>query len=173
MRRTAKPATKSPSNRAEVRTGGVWATTPPFAHAVRSFEVSRGKDGRVSLGTKSCEDTRSTTELSNHSWDVPQCVQQRAPSGRRRGNRRWFGCVFERLLCPGSSASPFLAAVMDRWPSFSRFGSRKLPRFHRCLQGWPQLTPARTRRAMPAQIWEGIAPFSVILLWQRSSSFCW
>ena len=31
--------------------------------------------------------------------------------------------------------SQLLAAMMDRWPSFSRFGSRKLPRFHRCLKG--------------------------------------
>ena len=33
-----------------------------------------------------------------------------------------------------------LAAVMDRWPLFSRFGSRKFPRFHSCLKGWRQLT---------------------------------
>ena len=46
---------------------------------------------------------------------------------------------------------------MDRWLSFSCFGSRKLPRFHRCLSGWRQLTPARSRRAMPAPVWEGIA----------------
>ena len=29
--------------------------------------------------------------------------------------------------------SQLLAAVMDRWPSFSRIGSRRLPRFHRCF----------------------------------------
>ena len=46
---------------------------------------------------------------------------------------------------------------MDRWSSFSRFGSRKLPTFHRCLQVWRQLTPARAQRAMPAPVWEGIA----------------
>ena len=32
--------------------------------------------------------------------------------------------------------SQLLAAVMDRWPSFSRFGSRKLSRFHRCFKVW-------------------------------------
>ena len=36
-----------------------------------------------------------------------------------------------------------LAAVMERWPSFSRNASRKLPRFHLCLNGWRQHTPAR------------------------------
>ena len=41
-------------------------------------------------------------------------------------------CAVERLLCPGSSASPWFTAscCRDRWPSFSSFGSRKLPRFH-------------------------------------------
>ena len=32
-----------------------------------------------------------------------------------------------------------LVAVMDRWPSFSRFGFRKVPRLHRCSK-WRQLT---------------------------------
>ena len=31
--------------------------------------------------------------------------------------------------------SQLLAVVMDRRRSFSRFGSSKLPRFHRCLKG--------------------------------------
>ena len=85
--------------------------------------------------TKSGEDTRSTTD-----GDVPQnCKGARAPSGRRRRNRQpWL-----RIRT--------IALSME----FSRFGSRKLPRFHRCLQGWRQLT-ARTRRAMPAPVWEGI-----------------
>ena len=56
--------------------------------------------------------------------------------------------------------SQLLAAVMDRWPSPSRCGSSKLPRFHRSLKGWRQLTPARTRRVMSAPVLEGIAaPF--------------
>ena len=41
--------------------------------------------------------------------------------------------------------SQLLAAVMDRWPSSSRFGSSKLPKFHRGLKGRRQLAPARTR----------------------------
>ena len=90
---------------AGVCTGGVWTTTPPFAHACQSIDVSRLKVGRTAPGTKSREDTRSTTEVSNRSWDVPQiCKGASAPSGRRRRNRRCPGCAFQRLLCPGSSA---------------------------------------------------------------------
>ena len=59
--------------------------------------------------------------------------------------------------------SQLLTAVMVRWPSFSRFGSRVLLRFHRCLKEWRQLTPARTRRAMPAPVWEGIAAHLALL----------
>ena len=41
--------------------------------------------GRIALGAKSCEDTRSTTELSNRFCDVPQISKgARGPSGRRR-----------------------------------------------------------------------------------------
>ena len=58
--------------------------------------------------------------------------------------------ILQPLLSPKSSATPLLAVVMDRWPSFSRFGSRKLARCHRCLNGWRSLTPARTRRAIQA-----------------------
>ena len=53
--------------------------------------------------------------------------------------------------------SQLLAAVMDRWPSCSRFRSRKLPRFLRCWKEWRPLTPARTRRAMLVPEWEGIS----------------
>ena len=66
-----------------------------------------------------------------------------------------------------------LAAVMDLWPSFSRFGSSTLPKFHQCLMEWRQLTPARTQQTMPAPVWEGrpslldhphVAAFILILL---------
>ena len=99
----------------EVRTGGFWTSTPPFAHAGPSFDVLRLKVGRIAPGAKSCEDTRSTTELSNRSWNVPQiCAAKRAPSGRRRRNRWSPGCVFERLLCPGIPASPWFTASCCR-----------------------------------------------------------
>ena len=64
-------------------------------------------------------------------------------------------CIVQRVQHHFSSQ--LLAAVMDRWPSFSRIGSSKLPRFLRCLKLWRQFTPARTRRAMPTPVWEGIA----------------
>ena len=46
---------------------------------------------------------------------------------------------------------------MDRWPSFSRSGSRKLLRFHQCLKEWRQFTPARSQHGLPEPGWEGIA----------------
>ena len=52
---------------------------------------------------------------------------------------------------------------MDRWLSFSRFGSSKQPKNHRCLTVWRQLTPARTRRAMPALVWKSIAAQLAVL----------
>ena len=53
--------------------------------------------------------------------------------------------------------SQYLIVKMDRWPSFVRFGSRTLQRFHRYLKEWRQLTSARTRRAMWALVCEGSA----------------
>ena len=54
-RRTAKPAAKKRAiSCAEVRTGGFWTTTPPLAHAGRSFDVSRWKFGRIDEA-KGCE----------------------------------------------------------------------------------------------------------------------
>ena len=48
--------------------------------------------------------------------------------------------------------SQLLAAVMDRWPSFSRSGSRKRSRFHQCLKEWWQFTPARTQQTKLAPV---------------------
>ena len=54
---------RKPANAgAEVRMGDVWTTTPPLAHAGRSFDVSRWKVGRIALRAKSCEGTRSATD---------------------------------------------------------------------------------------------------------------
>ena len=71
--------------------------------------------------------------------------------------------------------SQLLAAVMDRWPSCSRSGSRKLSRFHQCLKEWRQLALARTRRAMQAPVWKELqhsSLFSNISIWWCSSSSC-
>ena len=53
--------------------------------------------------------------------------------------------------------SLFLAAVMDRWPSFSHFVSEKTSEVSSMLEGWRQPTPARAQWALPAPVWEGIA----------------
>ena len=71
--------------------------------------------GRIAPGTKSSEDTRSTTASSNRSSDAPKiCEGARAPSGGRRRNRRCLCCLCERLLCQGSSASPWFTGSCCR-----------------------------------------------------------
>ena len=67
--------------------------------------------------------------------------------------------------------SLLLAAVMDRWRLFSRFGPRKLPRFHTCSKGWRQLTPERTRRAMPAPVWDSIVAQLTLLHQSHMAAF--
>ena len=79
-----------------------------LTHVGRPFDVSRWKVGGIACGTKHCEDTRSTSELSNRSWSVSQIREEtHASSGRRRRNRLIPCCVFERLLSPGGPASPW------------------------------------------------------------------
>ena len=53
--------------------------------------------------------------------------------------------------------SKLLAALMHKWPAFSRFGGRKLPRFHRALRGWRLLTPGQSKKAFPLILWEAVA----------------
>ena len=60
---------------------------------------------------------------------------------------------------------------MDRWPSFNHFRSRKLPRSHRCLEGWRHVTLACTRRAMLAPVWEGIATQLTLLNHPHAAMF--
>ena len=117
---------------AEVRTvnfGTMITTQPNLGRS--SLDVSRRKVGRIAEA-KSCGCTRSNAESSKRSWKVPQVyAEAHASSGRRRRHRRCSGRVFQQLLCPGVQhhhGSQLLAAVMVRWPSFSRFGSRKQPR---------------------------------------------
>ena len=124
--------------RAEVRT----VLTGRQHHRLRMLDdhlMCRDGVGRSAPGTKSCENIGSTTELSNRSWDVPQiCKGATAPSGRRRRNRRSPGCVVERLLCPGSSASPCFTASCCRDGSLAviqPLWARKFPRFYGCLKG--------------------------------------
>ena len=60
---------------AEFRTCGFWMSTPLFAHADRSFDVTRWRAGRLALGAKSWGNPRCTSDVSNRGWDVPQvCV---------------------------------------------------------------------------------------------------
>ena len=84
---------------------------------------------------KSCEDTRSVTESSNRSWEILQnCTEAMLPLVE--DVEIDFALVAYSNDCihhglQHHHGSHLLAAVMDRWPSFSRFASRKLPKFHR------------------------------------------
>ena len=51
----------SEDSRPLVRTGGFWTTTPLFAHADRSLDVSGWEVGGVVLGVKRCENTHRAT----------------------------------------------------------------------------------------------------------------
>ena len=96
---------------AELRTGGFWMSTPLFANADRSFDVSKWRAGRVAPGAKSCGNPRCTTDLSTPRLDIPQgCDGACAPSGQRRRNRQRPGRVLKQLLCPRNSASPWFTA---------------------------------------------------------------
>ena len=63
--------------------------------------------------------------------------------------------------------SQLRAAVMNRWPSVSQSGSRKLPTFHQCLKEWCQLTPVRTQHQLGKELLHR-SPFSNISAWQCS-----
>ena len=135
---------------AKVCTHGVWTSTPPFAHADRPFNVAKWTVGRITPGGKSCEILRCAMEFSNRAWDVPQgCTRTPAPFGRKRQSRGCPGRLLKRLLHPESSTLPYFAASCRRDRHRAAFGPRKLRAFHRCPNGWRQLTPARTRQAIP------------------------
>ena len=88
-RRTAKPATKTGLCLCRFPHGCFLDDdTTSCACMVDHLKCRDARARKKSLsGAKSCEDTRSTTELSNRSWDVPQiCEGARAPSGRRTSN---------------------------------------------------------------------------------------
>ena len=97
---------------AEVRTGGFWTTTPPFAHADRPSNVAKWIVGRVTLGAKSCEKPRGAMEMSNCAWDVPQrCMRVPAPYWLKTSKS---GCLLKRLLCQGDSTLSCFAASCCR-----------------------------------------------------------
>ena len=99
-------------------------TTPPFAHAGRSPDVSSYSEKHAFrlVGNVEVNDVR-------HAYSN--------------------GCFVQGVL--HHHGSQLLAAVMHRWPSFSRFGSRKLPRFHQYLMKLRQLTRRNYSTAHPSQ----------------------
>ena len=72
-----------------------------------------------------------STKISNRASDVPQVgARAYAPFVRNR-RKSAMPCYLHH------HGSQLHAAVMDRWPSFSRSGSRNFLRFHQCLKGVP------------------------------------
>ena len=49
-----------------------------------------------------------------------------------------------------------LSAVMHFYPEFGRYGSRKIPRAGRSLQGWRKVVPGRSRRPYPFNFWAAV-----------------
>ena len=103
---------------------------------------SRWKIGTLALGAKSCNDPRRKD-------GIIKPLLGRSSSLHK--STRFFWSKTSRSTVRGSRIP---TTALSRELSIT---TRKLPRFQRCLKAWRQLTPARTRRAMPAPVWEGIA----------------
>jgi len=50
-----------------------------------------------------------------------------------------------------------LAAVMDKYPSYGKYGNLRVPASWRALRGWRRLSPAKSRKPYPAPLWRSIA----------------
>ena len=112
------------------------------------------RDGELEdllLERRAMKTCRCTTDFSNRGWDVPQ-VCFRAPalssSETSKSTVPWSltrTVALSRTFAASCCRDGSLAVAQPLW-------SRKLPRFHRCLNGWRQLTLAHTRRAMPSPV---------------------
>ena len=110
--------------------GGSWTTTPPSAHADRSFDVSRWRVEKVAPGAKSCENQRSGTVLKCVKKNVLHLVENVEIDGTLVANSRY--CFAQGI--PHHHGLQLLSAEMDRWQLFSRSCSSKLQRFHRWFE---------------------------------------
>ena len=121
---------------AEVRTGRVLATTPPFAHAGRrdgrSEESLLEQRAVRTLAARRNYETAFGTFLKFAKGRALPLVEEVEIDGALVAYSNH--CFVQGVQ--HHHGSHLLAAVRDRWPSFSRFWSRKLPRFHWCLKGW-------------------------------------
>ena len=84
--------------------------------------------------------------LSHRSWEHSSNLERSVRSIWSKTSKTSVPWLTREMAFPLHHGSQVLAAVMGRWPLFSRSGSRKLPRIHRCLKIWPQLTQARARQ---------------------------
>ena len=115
----------------EVRTVNFGTMTSPLAHLGRSsLDVSRKKVGRIAEA-KSCGSTRSTAESSTTLLKkflklAPKRTLPLVEDVEIDGTLVAYSneCFVQGV--EHHRVSQLLAAVMDRWPSFTRFGSTKL-----------------------------------------------
>ena len=69
---------------------------------------------------------------------------------------RWSNAMY-LLGMQANLGETLLAALCHAAPEFGKFGSRKLPRFHRALKGWRRRTPARSRAPHTFSMWCSMA----------------
>ena len=58
---------------------------------------------------------------------------------------------------PANRGEQCLAAIMHKFPEFSRLGARRLPRAWRSMKGWRRLAPPRSRKPFPLPVWTAMA----------------
>ena len=148
-------------------------TTPPSAHAGRSFGASRRKVGRIALGTKSCQDTRSTTQPPNRSWDAPQICEGALPLVEDVEIDGVLVAYSNDCFVEGVQhhhGSQLLAAVMDRWPSFRPLWVQKTSVVPSMSAGDRSHLRALDEQCLhqSGKALQDNSPFSIILVWQRA-----
>ena len=129
-RRTAKPATKRASPRAEVRTGSVRSAAPPSADAGRPFDVSRWKVGRIAPGERTARTLAARRNHQTAFWTFLKLVQERAlplvEDVEIDGALVAYSndCFVQE--CSFTMVHSFFAAAIDRWLSGQPLWVRKL-----------------------------------------------
>ena len=109
------------------------------AHAGRSSDVSRWKVGRIAPERRAVRTLAARRTYQTALGTFLKFVKERAlplvEEVEFDGVLVAYSndCFVQGV--PHHHGSQLLAAVMDRWPSFSRFGSRKLPRLSRFVKG--------------------------------------
>ena len=106
---------------AEVRTSRVWTTTPAFAHAGRSCDVSKRKVGKVAPGAMNCENPQFyQTALRTFLKWVKERMLPLVENVEIDGTLLAHSTHCFALGNLHHHGSQLLAAVMDRWQGFRK-----------------------------------------------------